>query len=143
MWRFGTGKKNVIFILVFIVYLFIIYNKSKYSGTMELCSNFSLSYNNGTIEHLAVIVHRRKITDKEKCAKEVIEHCVRNDFDNIKFYYGAKEYPNEIHATIYLDENDFNNNEYVFKMVYKQAPENNLKYNIIENPDKFYLEIEL
>lgn len=133
--------KKKIMMLVVVTISLCIYQK-RYSREMEIYDSQSMTFSNSYIEDIVVIVNQKEIVNYEKCAKQIIEHCIQNDFQNIRFSYDVQGYPNELCATVYLKKDDIKHNEPVFKMNYKQDFEKKYKYNIKDNPEKFNLEIE-
>lgn len=109
---------------------------------MEIYASQSMTFSNFYIEDIVVVVNQKEIVNYEKCAKKIIEHCIQNDFQNIRFSYDVQGYPNELCATAYLKKDDIKQNEPVFKINYRQDFEKKYKYNIKDNPEKFNLEIE-
>lgn len=108
---------------------------------MDAISSHSMTF--GDDAHILDInvIANAKITDYESCAKEVIQHCIANDFHTILFSYDYNGYPSELNATIYETETDFDNGNYLFKMSYAQD-NNTLDYNIADHPEHFSLTIE-
>lgn len=95
----------------------------------------------GAIEHLSVVTNTKEVTDFETCAEEIIERCVNNNFQSIRFSYDRTGYPVGIHAEVYLSREDMRNGEPVFTMDYMQDKEDDYQYNIKDHPEKFHLTI--
>ena len=51
-------------------------------------------------EHVTFTLNRLIITDKEKCAEEIIKKCRENDFTSILFSYDVAK-PNALYGTVY------------------------------------------
>ena len=134
-------KKKIIMVIV-VTFISLCIYKKRYSGEMEIYTSQSMTFSNSYIEDIVVIVNEKEIVDYEKCAKKIIEHCIQNDFQNIRFSYDVQGYPNELCATVYLKKDDIRHDKPVFKMSYRQSLEKKYKYNIKDAPEEFTLEIE-
>lgn len=136
--------KKFLFTLLFISLLLCscgISSKNEYSGEMDAISSHSMTFGDDAHIMDIYVVANAKVTDYETCAKEVIQHCIANDFHTINFSYDYNGYPSELNATVYETENDFDNGDYLFKMSYTQDS-NTLEYNIADHPEHFSLTIE-
>ena len=43
-----------------------------------------------------------EIENYEMCSKQILEHCILNDFKDFRFSYDVNGYPDKIVATIFL-----------------------------------------
>lgn len=109
---------------------------------MDVVRNRVVIMEHGTIEHLAIVTNTGEVEDWEACAMEIIEHCVNNDFQTVRFSYDRNGYPVELHAEVYLTKEDMKNGEAVFSMSYVQDESYGYQYNIKDHPEKFYLELK-
>lgn len=109
--------------------------------SMLVYSSFSTSASNYHEENLTVVVNQLFIPDKEKCAEEIVRKCRENDFQNILFSYDYA-LPNALYVTVYCSEWAVRNGSPAFKMSYTQDKEDQFRYNIVDDPQHFRLEIE-
>ncbi len=135
------NKKLLITICVLCLYGCGIKQQQEYSSEMEVVNSKNMSSSNYYRQEMTIILNRSELIDYdyEECAMEIIEHCIANDFHNIKFSYDITGYPNEINATIFLSEEERENWNPLFEMSYKS---NLYEYNIKDNPEQFELEIK-
>lgn len=108
---------------------------------MDVEQTHKILRDEGPIQYLDVVTNTSKITDKEACAREIIEHCIKNDFPGVRFSYDLSGYPIEIHASVYLNEEDADDGKSVFEMTYKQDADEGYRYNIKDHPEEFTLKI--
>lgn len=122
-------------IIIFFIYL-------QYGQNMEICNSTSETFKNGYCEDITVIANKLYIKDKQKFAKLVIQKCIDNSWDEIRFSYDLNGYPNELSIDVYTNMYKFTYRKKVsFKIVYSQDAEYNFKYNIKDNPEKFTIQI--
>lgn len=96
----------------------------------------------GTIEYLTIVTNTDEVPDWEACAEEIIERCVNNDFRTIRFSFDESGYPVELHAEVYLTQEDMKSGNAVFLMDYVQDKANGYQYNIKDDPEKFDLQLK-
>lgn len=91
---------------------------------------------------LTIIANREEIEDKEAFAKELIEQVRNNGFKTIMFSFEETGYPTSLDMTVYLNKKDWESRkEPYMKVTFRQ--ENAVDgYNIVEDYDKFQLEIK-
>ena len=91
---------------------------------------------------LTIIANREEIEDKEAFAKELIEQVRNNGFKTIMFSFEETGYPTSLDMTVYLNTKDWESRkEPYMKVTFRQ--ENAVDgYNIVEDYDKFQLEIK-
>lgn len=136
--------KKVLFPLLFLSLILcscVMSTQNEYSGEMDAISSHSMTFGDDAHIMDIYVVTNTEVTDYETCAKEVIQHCIDNDFHTIHFSYDYNGYPSELNATIYESESDFESGEYLFKMSYIQDS-NTFEYNIADHPEHFSLTIE-
>lgn len=61
--------------------------KQEYSREIDVVSSRGMSASNFYSEDITVILNRSEVVDYEECAKGIIEHCIQNDFQSIRFSY--------------------------------------------------------
>lgn len=109
--------------------------------SMLVYSSRSTSAANFHEENLIVVANRLFIPDKEECAEEIVRKCRENDFENILFSYDYA-LPNALHVSVYRSEWAVKNGSPAFTMSYTQDKEDQFRYNIVDDPQHFRLEIE-
>lgn len=92
-------------------------------------------------ENITVIVNRLSVANKEKCAEEIIKKCRENDFQSVLFSYD-KVKPNALYGTVYLSRYSMRWKKPLFTFSYIQKSGTSGQYNIVDNPDVFYLEVQ-
>lgn len=130
-------KKNI-FIIVLSICLCGC-NTKKYSGEMDVVNSRTLSFDNCYSEDITVILNLPQITDYEECAKTIIRHYFKDDFESTTFDFDEVGYPNELEAIVFLTKDDLKAWKPIFKMSYRT---NSFEYNIKENPEHCILEIK-
>lgn len=90
-------------------------------------------------ERIEVIVNRRKISDRQKCAERIVEKCRENSFKNVRFSYDLSK-PNELDIIVCRNEKEADEGRWNFRFRYVQKAGKG-QYNIIDHPEKFRIEI--
>lgn len=133
-------RKTTILILSICTIICIIcyYKQTK----IEVISTQIMSSGNCMTLDLTIVLNTFTQPDCQKSAKEIVNHCIKNDFENIILSYD-KGVPTELTAKVYLTQKDFQKGICYYEMNYR-LKENSEKciYNIIENPDKYILKIK-
>lgn len=134
-------KRQIISIVVamIIVCKTLWYHYSQENKEMDIYYTHATTFGNYYKENITIIANKPRIEDIQLYAEEIIEKCRNNDFKTILFSY-EKSIPNELYATIYLNEKDVKKGNAVFSLSYKQERLNS-EYNIVEHPEKFSLKI--
>lgn len=132
-------KRNVI-ILSIICILCTVLGYIQYGQDEEVVSSRNLTFANGYVLDIALVVNRPYITDEKGFAREMLKKCMDNSFQNILFSNDWKGYPNGLNITVYLDKRDWETKTEAFHIHYVSK----LKYlyNIKEQPEKFSIKIE-
>ena len=86
-------------------------------------------------------LNRLIITDKEKCAEEIIKKCRENDFTSILFSYDVAK-PNALYGTVYRSRFSMKGQKPLFRFRYTQTADTLGSYNIVDDPEAFTLVIE-
>ena len=71
---------------------------------------------------MSVILNTLVVTDQQKCAEQILEKCRDNSFHSVRFSYDI-QIPHALSVTVYKNQIDGS-------------------YNIVDNPQKFTLEME-
>ena len=91
--------------------------------------------------YLTIIAYKNEIEDKEAFAKELIQMCVDNSFETIRFSTDFG-YPTELRMKVYASEKDWKNgNDILMEVKYTQESLQK-EYDIVNNPEKFKLVVE-
>lgn len=128
-------KKYTFFVFIFAI-LFLI--SCKKEPTLNVVS----SLNSNDTLCISVVVDMNAFNNSySTCSQSIIDHCLKNDFQTIKFSYD-KGYPHDITAYIYSTQKDFHNHNLLFTMTYHPKSTNSSQnYNIIENSDEYIYDI--
>jgi len=136
-------KKKLLIVAMLILFLIGCSSEKqeKYSGEseMEVVNSRNMTSSNYYSQELIVILNRSEVVDYEECAREIIKHCIQNDFHSTKFSYDVQGYPNELKATVFLSQEDRENENILFEMFYEA---DSYEYNIKDNQEQFELEIK-
>ena len=62
-----------------------------------------------------------EIENYEMCSKQILEHCILNDFKDFRFSYDVNGYPDKIVATIFLTQDDIKENNPIFQVTYSAS----------------------
>lgn len=65
-------------------------------------------------EHVQLCLNSMEIENYEMCSKQILEHCILNDFKDFRFSYDVNGYPDKIVATIFLAQDDIKENNPIF-----------------------------
>lgn len=93
---------------------------------------------------LIILANQDRIEDKEAYAKMLIEKVQKNDFKTIMFSYDMNGYPTRLNMSVYLSEADWKDHDTNPYMEISFTQEDRIAngYNIVDDYDKFTLEIE-
>ena len=86
-----------------------------------MCGNQSITFNNYYEEHIQIYLNSMEIENYEMCSKQILEHCILNDFKDIQFSYDVNGYPDKIVATIFLTQDDIKENNPIFQVTYSAS----------------------
>ena len=110
----------------------------QFGREMEVYNSFTTSADNFEMASLNVVVNRLFVPNKEKCANEILQHCIKNDFKNILFSYDYA-IPNELKVDVYLAEWDIRHSRKLFSFEYVAEDNLRYQYNILDDTDKFQM----
>lgn len=131
-------KVRICLILFVIVMMFNSCKKEERQYTSDydvIQSRHSTSANDYSMD-IDVVVLKENIGDYQKCAYEIIEHCIENDFYTIMFSYDIKGYPNRITATVYYPDEEAAR----FRMTYESEDKS---HNIKDNAEDYKMSIKI
>jgi len=80
-------------------------------------------------QHLDVIINQ-PIKNTDAIAREILQHCMHNDFPSTKFSYDITGYPNIITANIYESKTDYLNANCIFKIRYYAHGDDKYTYEL-------------
>ena len=107
---------------------------------VAVCSSNPKIFSNGSLEEISIIANKLYIFDREKFAKYVLQRCADNSFREVRFSYDLSGYPNEVHITVYMNRAAWKWRKKAFEI--RWISEENKHYNIVENPEKYRIEIK-
>ena len=106
---------------------------------VAVCSSNPNIFSNGSLEEISIIANKLYIFDREKFAKYVLQRCADNSFREVRFSYDLSGYPNEVHITVYMNRAAWKWRKQAFEI--RWISEEDKHYNIVENPEKYRIEI--
>ena len=106
---------------------------------VAVCSSNPKIFSNGSLEEISIIANKLYIFDQEKFARYVLQRCVDNSFREVRFSYDLSGYPNEVHITVYMNRAAWKWRKKAFEI--RWISEEDKHYNIVENPEKYRIEI--
>ena len=110
-------------------------------GFLSAVGSMGTSSENFHEEHVTFTLNRLIITDKEKCAEEIIKKCRENDFASTLFSYDVAK-PNALYGTVYRSRFSMKGQKPLFHFRYTQTADTLGSYNIVDDPEAFTLVIE-
>lgn len=136
MTMFINKNKYVIIPLIAIICVAYL----QYGRVMDIYNSSVFSVGKYNEAHIKVITNTLYISDKKKCAEEILKRCKDNSFSSIDFCYDAY-IPNELYVDVYLSEfqAEKGNVNFSFSYLPKNSDE---EWNFIHDSDKYELEIE-
>ena len=81
------------------------------------------------------------VTDQQKCVEQIFEKCRDNSFHSVRFSYDI-QIPHALSVTVYKNQKDAESGNSAFSFSYQQENQIDGSYNIVDNPEKFTLEME-
>ena len=106
---------------------------------VAVCSSNPNIFSNGSLEEISIIANKLYIFDREKFAKYVLQRCADNSFREVRVSYDLSGYPNEVHITVYMNRAAWKWRKKAFEI--RWISEEDKHYNIVENPEKYRIEI--
>ncbi len=133
-------KRKIITITVLFV-LALAFSYLQWGREIDVVGSMRTSSENFHEEHVTFTLNRLIITDKEKCAEEIIRKCRENDFISILFSYDMEK-PNALYGTVYRSRLSRKGQKPLFHFRYTQTEDMLSSYNIVDDPEAFTLVIE-
>lgn len=131
-------KKKIAVLVIMIVAFSSIY--LQWGRHVEVCNSWNKTGNDYCEENMVIIANKIWICNRKKFGQEMIQKCIDNSFDNIRFSYDLKR-PNKLSIKVYTNKVEYWKGTPAFTVYFKPKGENN-KYNIVDNPNKFAMIIE-
>lgn len=110
-------KRKIITITVLFV-LGVAVSYLQWGREIDVVGSMGTSSENFHEEHVTFTLNRLIITDKEKCAEEIIKKCRENDFASTLFSYDVAK-PNALYGTVYRSRFSMKGQKPLFATVYK------------------------
>ena len=133
-------KRKIITISVLFV-LGLTVSYLQWGREIDVAGSMGTSSENFHEEHVTFTLNRLIITDKEKCAEEIIKKCRENDFASTLFSYDVAK-PNALYGTVYRSRFSMKGQKPLFHFRYTQTADTLGSYNIVDDPEAFTLVIE-
>lgn len=127
--------------IIVIVSSIIGYHYLQHNREMKIYNCCSTRAENYHKEYISVVVNQLDIMDKTECANKIVRKCVENDFGNVLFSYDIS-IPTELEVAVYLSEQKAKLGKEEFHFYYTQNVDNRWKYNIVDNPEQFKVQME-
>ncbi|MCH1973543.1 hypothetical protein MCI89_14445 [Muricomes sp. OA1] len=112
--------KRKIIIMITSVILIILFWYLQYGRDVKICNSMILNSEDGYIQNISIVANRISISDKEDFAKEMIQRCIKNTFNEFQFSYDLNGYPEEINMSVYINEIAWKQNEKILEIEYNR-----------------------
>ena len=112
----------------------------QWGRSVEVCNTKLRTSSDYCEQNITVIANKVWIGNREKFGHDMIQKCIDNSFDKIRFSYDL-QCPNELVIQVYTNKIGYGIGEADF-VVYFKNKEKDWKYNILDNPEKFEMVIE-
>ena len=112
--------KRKIIIMITSVILIILFWYLQYGRDVKICNSMILNSEDGYIQNISIVANRISISDKEDFAKEMIQRCIKNTFNEFQFSYDLNGYPEEINMSVYINEIAWKHNEKILEIEYNR-----------------------
>lgn len=131
-------KVKVRVIVIGVIILSFIY--LQWGRNIEVCNTQVETGNDYCKQNITIIANRVLLIDKEKFGYDMIQKCIDNSFDKIRFSYDLEQ-PNELIIQVYTNRLVYSMGEPNFTVYFKNK-ENDGRYNIVDNTEKFEMSIK-
>ena len=121
------------------VILGVCFGYLQYGRDMDITGSYIVSFDDEE-ERLSVVANKLYVTDRKACAEEIIKRCRENSFKSIRFSYD-QAIPNALYVTVYSSKREVDKGRKMFSFSYLPVDTNGT-YNIVNDPEKFMLEME-
>lgn len=125
-------------IVIGVIILSFIY--LQWGRNIEVCNTQVETGNDYCKQNITIIANRVLLIDKEKFGYDMIQKCIDNSFDKIRFSYDLEQ-PNELIIQVYTNRLVYSMGEPNFTVYFKNK-ENDGRYNIVDNTEKFEMSIK-
>lgn len=144
--RIMRKQKRILWLLITIIVISGCTKKNEVA-MLDVLSTSSTRSDNWYEESIYVVADKSMLSDKEACAKEIIQRVLDNSFHSVCFSFSEIEdgvevsrYPNELHVSVYSSKEDFKQGEHIFAFEYvTEFNEDDLynQNNIKDHPEAF------
>ena len=133
-------KKRKIITITGLFVLALVVSYLQWGREIDVAGSMGTSSENFHEEHVTFTLNRLFITDKEKCAEEIIKKS-GDDFASTLFSYDVAK-PNALYGTVYRSRFSMKGHKPLFHFRYTQTADTLGSYNIVDDPEAFTLVIE-
>ena len=134
-------KRTVIIVITILLLLAGSLSYLQWGRQMDVSSSFASGSDNHYELRVSVILNTLVVTDQQKCVEQIFEKCRDNSFHSVRFSYDI-QIPRALSVTVYKNQKDAESGNSAFSFSYQQANQIDGSYNIVDNPEKFTLEME-
>lgn len=131
-------KVRIYTVVISMLVLCLVY--LQWGRSVEVCNTQLRTSSDYCEQNITVIANKVWIGNREKFGHDMIQKCIDNSFDKIRFSYDL-QCPNELVIQVYTNKIGYSIGEADF-VVYFKNKEKDWKYNILDNPEKFEMVIE-
>ena len=134
-------KRTIIIVITILLLLAGILFYLQWGRQMDVSSSSGSGSDNHYELRVSVILNTLVVTDQQKCAEQIFEKCRDNSFHSVRFSYDI-QIPHALSVTVYKNQKDAESGNSAFSFSYRQENQIDGTYNIVDNPEKFTLEME-
>lgn len=134
-------KRTIIIVITILLLLAGILFYLQWGRQMDVSSSSGSGSDNHYELRVSVILNTLVVTDQQKCAEQILEKCRDNSFHSVRFSYDI-QIPHALSVTVYKNQKDAESGNSAFRFSYQQENQIDGSYNIVDNPEKFTLEME-
>ena len=134
-------KRTIIIAITILLLLAGILFYLQWGRQMDVSSSSGSGSDNHYELRVSVILNALVVTDQQKCAEQIFEKCRDNSFHSVRFSYDI-QIPHALSVTVYKNQKDAEFGNSAFRFSYQQENQIDGSYNIVDNPEKFTLEME-
>ena len=128
-------KRTIIIVITILLLLAGSLSYLQWGRQMDVSSSSASGSDNHYELRVSVILNTLVVTDQQKCVEQIFEKCRDNSFHSVRFSYDI-QIPHALSVTVYKNQKD------AFSFSYQQENQIDGSYNIVDNPEKFTLEME-
>lgn len=133
-------KRKILKPLLLILVLVIVFSYLQYGRTEQVTNSYSSSSAGIRDEHLTIVANKLFIINKEQYANELINKALTDRLNRFCFSWDMG-IPHSIKIDVYLTKIAKRNGNIAYTIIY-QPIDNNTSCNVIDNPEKYTLQIK-